>query len=132
MTDKDETFITIVGCMDGRVQQPLSDFGKKNFDAQYADTITEAGQVGVLTNILTDELRYDLKTKIDISLDKHKSKGIVVSGHQECAGHPVDDATHIEDVRKSAAIIQDMVGPYVSVVGVFVSRSGDGWKAEEV
>jgi len=128
MAQRDETFITIVGCMDGRVQQPLSDFGREKFNALYADTITEPGEVGILANILNDELRYDLKIKIDISLDRHKSKGILVSGHEDCAGHPVDDAKHIEDVRKSVAIVQDIVGPYVSVVGVFVSRLGDKWK----
>ena len=132
MGNIDETFFTIVGCMDGRVQQPLSDFGKEKFGALYADTITEAGEVGILANILTDELRYDLRGKIDVSIKNHKSKGILVSGHQECAGHPVDDQKHMEDVRKSQAIIQDMVGPYVPVVGVFVLRLGNNWKVEEV
>ncbi len=132
MANIDETFFTIIGCMDGRVQQPLSDFGKKKFGALYADTITEAGEVGILANILTDELRYDLRGKIDVSIKNHKSKGILVSGHQECAGHPVDDAKHIEDVRKAAALIQDMVGPYVPVVGVFVTHSQDSWKVEEI
>lgn len=132
MAKIDETFFTIVGCMDGRVQQPLSDFGRKKFNAQFGDTITEAGEVGILANILTDELRYDLRTKIDVSVHKHKSKGILVSGHAECAGHSVDDGEHIEDVRKSVAIIQDMAGPYVPVVGVFVTRFDNGWELEEV
>lgn len=132
MVRKDETFFTIVGCMDGRIQEPLSKFGKQKFQAKYADTITEAGEVGILANILTDELRYDLRSKIDVSVKNHKSKGILVSGHQECAGNFVGDAKHIEDVRKSVDIIQDMVGPYVSVVGVFVSRFGNNWNVEEI
>lgn len=132
MADRQETFVTIIGCMDGRVQQPLSEFARKKFDARYADTITEAGEVGILANILTDELRYDLRGKIDVSVQRHKSKGIVISGHQECTGHPVDDAKHIEDVRKSVSIIQDMAGPYISVVGVFVSHLGARWIVEVV
>lgn len=127
-----DTFITIVGCMDGRVQEPLSTYGRTKFKALYADTITDPGEVGYIANELSDEDRYYLKCKIDISLDKHKSKGVVVSGHADCAGNPVDDARHIDDIRRSVKIVEDIVGPFVPVVGVFVTKTGDKWKAEEV
>jgi len=67
-----------------------------------------------------------------VSIEKHHSKGILVDGHQECAGNPVDDERHKEDVRKSVEFIRELIEDKVPVTGVFVVRDGDSWKAEEI
>lgn len=120
--------------MDGRVQDAVADFGRKKFGAQFADTITEAGIVGLLSKETLDpELLKSLQFKIvDVSVGKHHSVGIIVDGHAECAGNPVADVTHKNDIRKSVAIISKMVAGKVPVIGVFVVRSENGWKVEEV
>ncbi len=46
MSQTDETFFTVVGCMDGRVQSVMAQFGSKKFNADFPDTITDAGIVG--------------------------------------------------------------------------------------
>lgn len=43
-----QAFFTSVGCMDGRSQRAVATWGREKFDAEYADTITEAGLVGLL------------------------------------------------------------------------------------
>lgn len=134
MSHANETFFTTVGCMDGRVQDVVAKFGREKFGAMYPDTVTEAGLVGklgkgVVDPLLTDALRFKIVT---VSLGKHQAKGIIVHGHQECAGNPVSDEQHKDDVRRSVSFISSLVGSSVLVSGVFVKRAEQGWEVEEV
>lgn len=135
MVDLNETFFTRVGCMDGRVQTPIALYGQNRYQVLFPDTITEAGLVGLLSKSPSQELLDSIKKKVLISVEKHHSKGIVVHGHQECAGNPVDDITHKDDVRKSVEVIKQLINNKVPVVGVFVKRSISDpktWEVEEV
>lgn len=135
MSQQGETFFTVLGCMDGRCQKVVADYGKQKFGALFPDTITEAGLVGLLAHNPSPQLLEALKKKIMISLEKHGSKGIVVDGHAECAGNPVDDEKHKDDIRASVAAVKSIISSSVPVVGVFVSRSAADktvWQIEEV
>lgn len=137
MSHAGETFFTVVGCMDGRVQDVVAAFGREKFGAKFPDTITEAGLVGQLAKETPDQVLLDgLKFKIvAVSLSKHQTKGVVVNGHAECAGNPVEDEKHKEDIQKSVFLIQKMVGAAVPVLGVFVKRNAadpSQWKVEEL
>ena len=137
MSNIDETFFTSVGCKDGRAQETVAEFGRKKFGAEYPDTITEAGLVGLLSKDAIDERLLDsLKKKIAISLEKHHSKGIIVHGHQECAAlSAVSDEKHKEDVRSSVQAIKLLINSSVPVVGVFVKRFSNNpsvWEAGEI
>lgn len=135
MPHADETFFTIIGCMDGRCQNAVASFGRERFEAQYPDTITEAGLVGIVAEKPTKAFLERLKKKIDVSITKHKSKGIIVDGHAECAGDPVDDESHREHVRKAVGVIKSMVSPSIPVIGVFVKRakgSFHDWEVEQL
>ena len=94
MSNIGETFFTVVGCMDGRVQTPVAKFGQEKFEARFPDTITEAGIVGLISKSPDTKFVKNLKLKLLVSLEKHHSKGIVVDGHRECAGNPVNDEQH--------------------------------------
>lgn len=134
MSQQGETFFTSIGCMDGRVHQAITTYGQNKFGAKYADTITEAGLVGLIfKKDIDSKLLESIKNKILISLSKHLSKGIVVHGHSECAGNPVEDQEHKEETRESARIVKTMVGAMdIEVIPVFVIRDGDNWKVEEL
>ncbi len=135
MPKLDETFFTTVGCMDGRAQAVVAEYGLKKFGAKFADTITEAGFVGQLANNPQESLLDSIKNKLDISLGKHRSKGIVVHGHQECAGNPVGEEKHKGDIRKTVQVVQSLINSSVPVVGVFVKRSQKDpktWETEEI
>lgn len=131
-----ETFFTVVGCMDGRVQDVMAEYGRQKFDAKFTDTITEAGIVGLISNPPVGgpdpEFVKNLKSKLLVSIEKHQSRGILVDGHAECAGNPVDDERHKDDIRKSVEFICSLVENKVPVVGVFVQREGEVWKASEI
>ncbi|MBI2613221.1 MAG: hypothetical protein HYW62_00395 [Candidatus Levybacteria bacterium] len=135
MSQIGETFFTTIGCMDGRAQDVVAEFGQKKFGAEFPDTITEAGLVGKLVQENIDQGLIDsIKNKLDISLQKHHSKGIIVHGHQECAGNPVSDEKHKDDIRKSVRVIQSLVN-FSPIVGVFVkrfSKNPSKWEIEEV
>ncbi len=129
MSNANETFFTVVGCMDGRVQSVMEKYGKSYFSAKYPDTITDPGIVGTISKGPSKEFSDDLKKKLLISLDLHHSVGILVNGHAECAGNPVDDTVHKEDIKKSVEFIKKLTNSKVPVIGLFVERA---WAALEV
>ena len=118
-------FATSVSCMDGRIQVPITNWIKENFAVDYVDTITEPGidkQVAGNTDL------ESIKSKVEISIDKHKSELIVVSGHYDCAGNPVSNEEHINQIKKGVEVISSWnLG--VKVVGVWVD---DTWKINPV
>lgn len=130
-----ETFFTTIGCMDGRSNKKAIEFGREIFNAQFADTITEPGMVEKLGNPLPDlvvanRVQHDLT----ISLHLHGSKGVIVHGHEECAGCPGCTPEEQKDMIKQAAryvegIIYDRK---VEVIPVFVYRKDDGWDIERL
>lgn len=131
MSQVGESFFTSVGCMDGRVQEPVLNFGQQMFNVKYADTITEAALVGLLAKDDVDSnLLASIKKKILISLEKHHSKGIIVHGHAECAGNPVADEQHKKDVQKAAQTISALIQNNTQIIPVFVKRQGADWAVE--
>ena len=135
MAQIDEIFFTVIGCMDGRCQEAVADFGSKKFGAQYPDTITEPGIVGKLANNPSKELLDLLKEKLVISLEKHHSKGIIIDGHAECAGNPVSDDVHRDNIRVAVSVVASLIQSQVPIAGVFLRRSPNQestWEAEEI
>ncbi|MBI2621814.1 MAG: hypothetical protein HYW63_04205 [Candidatus Levybacteria bacterium] len=134
MPDTSETFFTSVGCMDGRVQEPVAEFGRARFRVKFADTITEAGLVGKFAQDNIDQKLLDsLKFKIiDVSVAKHHSKGIIVHGHQDCAASDaVDDEAHKAQIKKAAEFVHSLV-PSLPVIPVFVTYENGSWETIEL
>ena len=118
-------FATSVSCMDGRIQIPLTNWIKENFSVDYVDTITEPG----IDKLVADNTDLEsIKIKVGISISKHESELIVVSGHYDCAGNPVSNEEHITQIKKGIEVISSWnLG--VKVVGVWVD---DTWKINTV
>lgn len=132
MSQAGDTFFTSVGCMDGRVQKPIADFGKAKFGAIYPDTITEAGLVGLLGKQNPDQALIDaIKFKIGISVEKHSSKGIVIHGHESCAGNPVEEDQHKKDILKTAELVKSLF-PDNEIIPVYVKKVEGEWTVEEL
>lgn len=109
-------FATSVSCMDGRIQIPLNVWIKENYSVDYVDTITEPGDDKTIAD---DSILESIKTKINISINAHKSKLIVLSGHYDCAANPVSNEEHVEMIKKGVEIISSLnLG--VKVIGVWV------------
>jgi hypothetical protein len=62
---KNKKFITVINCMDGRVQLPVNNWLRKRFNANFVDTITEPGPNRILaTNrpkFLVDSIKKESK-----------------------------------------------------------------------
>ncbi len=121
----DGGFGTSISCMDGRIQIPLSNWIKKNYSVDYVDTITEPG---VDKKIATGVDLESIKTKVDISVNAHKSKLIVVSGHYDCAANPVSDDEHIALIKKGVQTLSSW-NLDVTLVGVWVDKD---WNVQPV
>lgn len=132
MSASSDTFFTVVGCMDGRVQGVVAQFGEKKFKAKYPDTITDAGIVARISKNPDPKYFGDLQKKLLVSIDKHNSTGIIVDGHQECAGNPVDDQTHKNDIQNAVEFIKVITNNRVPVMGVFVTNGKSGWSVLEL
>ena len=121
----DGKFATSISCMDGRIQIPISQWIKENYSVDFVDTITEPGVDKVIA--VNSDLD-SIKTKIGISINAHKSKLVVVSGHYDCAANPVSDDEHIDLIKKDIEMISSWnLG--VDIVGVWVDGS---WKVNLV
>ena len=121
----DGKFATSISCMDGRIQIPISQWIKENYSVDFVDTITEPGVDKVVAG--NSDLE-SIKTKIGISINAHKSKLVVVSGHYDCAANPVSDNEHIDLIKKDIEIISSWnLG--VDIVGIWIDGS---WKVNLV
>jgi Putative carbonic anhydrase len=112
-------FATAVDCMDGRTKGPVSKLIRQETRAKFVDTVTGPGIVAKLAagdQATTEQVRE----RVEISVNHHKSKGIVVGGHAECAGNPTDRDTHISQVKTAVEMVRSMVGNHeIPVIGVF-------------
>ena len=116
--------------MDGRIQEPLRKWIASTYDIPYVDTVTQPGMDGVLagtSNMGDPELARRMTS---ISVTAHGSKTVIISGHYDCAGHPVDEASHKSDIKKAVVVVRSWEGMEgVTVVGVWVNKE---WKVESV
>jgi carbonic anhydrase len=121
-------FATAINCMDGRVQQPASDWIKKKFGLDYVDTITEPGPNKILAENQDSTFVGSIRRRADISVNKHGSKVIAVLGHHDCAGNPVDKETQIRQIKAAMKTVSTW-GFDVQVIGLWIDEN---WKVSEV
>lgn len=125
-----DTFFTVVGCMDGRIQEAVFEFGRRKFDAKFPDDITDAGIVKQIALNPEPEYFEHFKKELMVSLVNHGSMGILVDGHQDCAGNPTDDETHKKDILKVVDFIKTITEGNIRVIGVFVTQDRGKWRVE--
>jgi hypothetical protein len=122
------TFATSVSCMDGRVQEPISRYLKEKFSVDFIDTITEPGPNKILAEYSPASKIESIRQRIDISVNKHKSGLIAVSGHYDCAGNPTTMENQISQIRTAIENISKWY-PGVKIIGLWID---DNWKVQEI
>ena len=123
----DGKFGTAINCIDGRTQNPVSQWIKENYSVDYVDTVTEPGPDKVLLEADYGKIEQ-IKSKLLISIKAHNSTLIVIAGHHDCAANPVSKEEHLTQIKKSINMIKSWNFP-VKVVGVWVN---DQWKVEQI
>ena len=117
------SFYTAINCMDGRVQLPVISYLQDRFKADYIDSITEAGPVLYLAGKIDSEQTSSILHRTDISINHHKSTGIAVIAHHDCAGNPTEDNIQISQLQLA---INFLAGHYpkVKIIGLWVDETG--------
>ena len=111
-------FVTAINCINGRTQEALIGFIKREFSAEYIDLVTEPGPDKILSKNKQQETVKSIKSRVLISIKKHDSKILVVAGHHDCAGNPVNDDEHFSQIKKAVQNV-DKWNLGVSVYGVW-------------
>jgi hypothetical protein len=111
--------------MDGRIQLPIIHWLQEKYNVGFVDTITEPGIDKIFSNSVK---MVEIKTKVAISVNKHGSKLILVSGHHDCAGNPVSKNEHINHIKNTVKIVESWKFP-VKVIGAWIN---DDWEVEVV
>jgi hypothetical protein len=110
--------------MDGRIQESIIKYLRERFGVEYVDTITEPGPCGILASQQPKELVSSIRRRLDISINKHGSRLICISGHADCAGNPVGDAIQKSQVRESTGILQKQY-PGCEIIGLWLDLRGN-------
>jgi len=121
-------FCASINCIDGRIQRPIQDYLKKNYNIVYVDTITEAGPCRILAENKDSTAVNSIIGRVTISVSKHGSKLIAVSGHYDCAGNPCDEGAQKKQIRKSMEFLKRSY-PGIEVIGLWVDSE---WKVLEL
>jgi len=121
-------FGTLVNCTDGRVQYPVMDYLKKQYDFDFFDAANEAGPLRTLTKN-SDKCRLiTLKEQIRTSLEEHDSKFIALVGHHDCTDNPGDRAFQEKQMDEALDYLQRSFGTSIKYVGLYVNEK---WEVEE-
>jgi carbonic anhydrase len=114
--------------MDGRIQLPVIKYLQKRFDAQYVDSITEAGPNLILSQQKRTGSVQAILERLKISVENHNSAGIAVVGHHDCAGNPATQGDQITHIHKAIEFLRQHY-PDLEIVALWVDGN---WEIHEV
>ena len=113
-----ERFAVLLNCIDGRTQQPLIEWARRELDVDHVDIVTEPGVDGVLARGDSTALSA-LLDKVCVSRVAHGATELVIAGHHDCAANPGDESSHKNDLRTAAGAVQRAL-PELAVRTVYV------------
>jgi hypothetical protein len=111
--------------MDGRVQLPVLQWIKDNYQVDFVDVITEAGMDNVLSN---QEDVSEVLRSISISVDINRSNRLFVVGHYDCRGNPVEEPVHRQEISSAVKRLKGH-WPALEIIGLWVNKY---WAVEMV
>jgi hypothetical protein len=115
-----------LNCIDGRIQIPVIQWIKENYEVDHVDMITEPGIDGVLADNANS--MDEIKRKVGLSIERNNASGIFIAGHHDCRANPVSEAVHREHIRASLGRLKKEF-PEMTVTGLWVNNE---WKVERV
>ena len=121
-------FCTAINCMDGRVQLPVIEYVQAHFDAEHVDVISDPGPNRILAEGTDLASVQSIERRLRISVEKHRSVGIAVAGHFDCAGNPANEEEQKKHTLAAMRYVQNKF-PAVPVIGLWV---GETWAVSRV
>ena len=121
-------FGTVINCMDGRVQLPVNLYLQKRFNVEYIDTITDAGPNLILSANQNHAAVQSIFEKLNISIDKHHSRGIAIVGHHGCAGNTAAQSDQVRHIKEAIHLLQQKY-KNIEIIGLWVDEN---WQVTEL
>ncbi len=121
-------FCTVINCMDGRAQIPVIRYLQKRFNAEYVDSITEAGPNLILAEQKSTTLVQSILERLKISVEKHNSVGVAIVGHHDCAGNPSPQDDQIMHIKKATGFLRQLY-KNIEIIALWVDNN---WEVHEV
>lgn len=125
------TFATVINCMDGRTQEAALRFLRPRFGVDWVDSVTEPGPIRILAERGPAAVLENIRTRLRISVESHKSRAIAVVSHEGCEGNPADREIQAIQLRKSLEVVRGWF-PSAEVIGLWVAPVHGVWVAEEI
>jgi hypothetical protein len=131
----DKNVVVAMTCSDWRLHQHEVDFNRRvgrAMGASRVDLVAIPGPDGLLLKSRSGEWQA-AQGQVKLLADAHHAVAIAVVAHQQCAGHPVDDAQHDSDVAAAAKTLKAAIGfagPAYALVATH--RSDSDWGLKEV
>lgn len=108
--------------MDGRVQLPVTEFLTEYFKANYVDMITEPGPNLILSEGKDKKTINSINNRLDISVNKHGSRGIAIVGHFDCAGNPSGKEEQVFQIKSALKYVKNRFGN-IEVIGLWLDEN---------
>ncbi|OWZ83761.1 carbonic anhydrase [Natranaerobius trueperi] len=121
-------FVTAINCIDGRVQEAVLKKLKEEYKANYVDMITEPGPNRILSENVDYNTIESIKSRVNLSINKHASNLIAIIGHYDCANNLKDKDGQVLDIIESIKLINSW-NFNVKVIGIWVDHN---WVANHV
>lgn len=121
-------FATAINCMDGRIQMPVIEWMRKEYEMNYIDMVTEAGPNKILAEGKDKQKIESIKKRVEISINKHGSKLIAIVGHYNCAGNTGEKSTQLEEILSAIEMVK-LWNFEIKIIGLWVDEN---WKVCEV
>ena len=124
-------FCTAINCMDGRVQLPTTAFLKERFKVEHVDMITEAGPNRILGRLTDYSLLQSVIDRLRLSVEHHRSVGIAIVGHHDCAGNPAEKEEQTADTIAAVKRIRQHCSQYkdIPIIGLWIDEN---WSVSEI
>ena len=120
---KEIKFVTCINCIDGRTHEPLILFLKRRYGIDYVDMVTEPGPGKILAEGKDRYAVSSIKKRVRMSVEKHSSRLIVITGHYDCAGNPVGKNEHLSQLRQAVERVSAW-GFNLPVLGIWINLRG--------
>ena len=121
-------FATAINCIDGRTQIPVIDYVRKKCRVDYVDMVTEPGPIRILAENKDKTALESIRRRVEISVWKHGSGNIVIVGHHNCAGNPVEKERQFEQILESIETVRSWALK-AEIIGLWIDEK---WIAHEV
>ncbi|MBN2465275.1 hypothetical protein JXD38_06600, partial [candidate division WOR-3 bacterium] len=111
-----------------RTQLPVIEWARREYGADYVDSITEPGPVRILAEGTDADALASIRRRLDISVGRHGSCHVAIVAHADCAGNPADKQTQLGQLRAAAALVSS----WELNVQVDLVWLGEDWQVEQV